>query len=55
MTNLIYHFYKYGEVYMFGAAFCITSIMYGLLFYELKKHPNLVLEIRNDDEEEKKG
>lgn len=51
MENLIYHFFKYSEVYMFIAALGITVTLYACLFYEFKKYPNLVLEIKNDTDE----
>ncbi len=51
MENLLLHFYKYCEVYMFGAAFGIAATLFACFFYELKKYPNLVLEIKNETDQ----
>ncbi len=49
MEKLVWHIFKYCEVYMLGSAFAIAAVLLGLLFYELKKHPHLVLELKDEE------
>lgn len=50
MEKLLFHFFRYCEVYMFGSAIMISLFLFLLLFYELKKYPHLTLEIHNEEE-----
>lgn len=50
MEKLLLHFFRYCEVYMFLSSIGISFLLYVLFFYELKKYPNLVFEIKNEEE-----